>query len=132
MNRLLALFNLLAWRFTQLWQWILRETGLRRVYVIKQVDDEPDNCKSWVLYVIEDVGRPWAAAMACPCGCGQVLHMNLIPDTKPVWKLERHRDGSPTLSPSVWRREGCHSHFFYGAEKSSGPKKYGSPQQMEE
>jgi hypothetical protein len=37
--------------------------------------------------------------------------MNLIPDTKPVWKLTEEQDGAVTLQPSVWRREGCGCHF---------------------
>jgi hypothetical protein len=63
-------------------------------------------------YEIEDTGKPWAAAMDCPCGCGNTLHINLLPDTRPVWSLKMESGGAPTLAPSVWRREGCGSHFI--------------------
>ena len=36
--------------------------------------------------------------MACPCGCGNAFHVNLIPDAKPVWTLKipfDHRDSDP-------------------------------------
>ncbi|WP_236819161.1 DUF6527 family protein [Alicyclobacillus ferrooxydans] len=50
--------------------------------------------------------------MLCPCGCGEVLHMSLHPDGRPRWELTRHPDGTVSLSPSVWRKVGCRSHFF--------------------
>jgi len=104
--------GLLGWYWAQLWHRLLREPKWQRVYLMRRVHDEPDRCDLGILYVIEDTGRPWAAAMACPCGCGAPLHMNLIPDAKPVWTLKIEADGAPTLAPSVWRRDGCHSHFF--------------------
>jgi hypothetical protein len=84
----------------------------RHVYTIQRVDEEPDQFSSGIVYVIEDAGQAWAAAMACPGGCGQVLHMNLLLDTKPVWRLTLDASGSATLSPSIWRREGCGCHFW--------------------
>jgi hypothetical protein len=112
MTWLVSLVPLVAWQWSRLWHWILREPKWQRVHLVKHVDDEPEKCDAGILYVIEDTGRPWAAAMACPCGCGQALHMNLIPDTKPVWNLKHESNGTPTLAPSVWRQEGCRSHFF--------------------
>jgi Family of unknown function (DUF6527) len=90
----------------------LRDCLRREVlYRLERVDDEPTKPKPNILYVVEDGGRLWSALMACPDGCGQVLHMNLIPDTKPVWRLTEHADRTATLHPSVWRREGCGCHF---------------------
>jgi hypothetical protein len=40
-----------------------------------------------------------------------MLHMNLLPDSYPVWELTIDRGGVPTLHPSVWRQEGCGCHF---------------------
>src|SRR5450759_461276 len=78
----------------------------------ERVDDEPETGEPGKIYVVEDGGVSWAAVMACPGSCGQMLHMNLLPDVHPVWKLTEHSDGSVSLSPSVWRREGCGCHFF--------------------
>lgn len=82
-----------------------------RPYQMQRVREEPDRLQPNVLYVIEDTGRDWAACMACPGGCGQILHMNLLPDSRPVWNLRVERGDVPTLTPSVWRREGCGCHF---------------------
>jgi Family of unknown function (DUF6527) len=110
-NRVAEFLNLIAWYWARLWHWALRVPIWGHVHVVQYVDDEPDQCKPGVLYVIEDAGRPWTAVMACPCGCGNALHMNLIADTQPVWALKIDGRGTPTLAPSVWRREGCRSHF---------------------
>ena len=72
----------------------------------------PERLKSRYLYIVQEDGFEEQAAMLCPCGCGRVLHMNLLPDDRPCWKLTRHEDGTPSLHPSVWRKKDCGSHFW--------------------
>jgi hypothetical protein len=54
---------------------------------------------------------PRWAVFRCPCGCGELLTINLDPRTGPHWRLLRSRS-RVSLSPSVWRTSGCHSHFI--------------------
>jgi len=61
----------------------------------------------------EEDGFQEQAAMICPCGCRSVLHMNLLPDERPCWRVTRHDDGTATLHPSVWRKKECGSHFWF-------------------
>jgi hypothetical protein len=82
------------------------------LFRVSYVDDEPKRPSPRTVYVIRDAGKDWAAVMTCPGGCGQALHMNLILDSKPVWKLTEHPGGTLSLSPSVWRRQGCGCHFW--------------------
>ena len=79
---------------------VVREGSLPRVFA-------PD-----AVYILEEDGEPWQASMRCPCGCGAILDMNLLPDDKPVWRTSIGKNGSATLHPSVWRTVGCKSHFF--------------------
>jgi hypothetical protein len=72
----------------------------------------PKKLKRRVLYVVQEDGFEEQAAMICPCGCGAVLHMNLLPDERPCWTLTRHDDRTVSLAPSVWRQKACGSHFF--------------------
>lgn len=65
------------------------------------------------LYIVEEDGYQEQAAMLCPCGCGNVLHMNLLTDERPCWRVTTHTDGTATLHPSVWRKTGCQSHFWF-------------------
>ncbi len=86
------------------WSW-------RRKFRISLAEEMPDNVKKCTLYAIGE-GSPWLAALQCPCGCGDVIQLSLIEDESPRWSLRREKDGTATLSPSVWRRKGCRSHFF--------------------
>jgi len=64
------------------------------------------------LYIVEEDGFQEQAALVCPCGCKQILHLNLLTDERPCWQVKQHQDGTATLQPSVWRRKGCRSHFW--------------------
>ena len=75
------------------------------------VDELPDSVAQRRLYLIGN-GVPRSAALLCPCGCGEVIQLSLLPDDSPSWTVSFDRDGLPTLSPSVWRTKGCRSHFF--------------------
>lgn len=77
-----------------------------------QVDDLPDQLAPGKLYLLGEGRFLWAIAMRCPCGCGDIIHMNLLPDARPSWRLIRHFDGTVSLHPSIWRQKGCRSHFF--------------------
>ena len=73
----------------------------------------PSKLKKNSLYIVSEDGFEEQAAMLCPCGCAQILHMNLLPDDRPLWRVTRHADGSTSLRPSVWRQKGCRSHFCF-------------------
>jgi len=76
------------------------------------VDDVPDKLDNRIIYIIENEGYYWQAAMVCPCGCNKILHMNLINDYHPSWKFEINKRKIITLQPSINRMVGCKSHFF--------------------
>lgn len=49
--------------------------------------------------------------MACPCGCGSELPINLDRRTGPAWRLYESQNGT-SVYPSVWRDTDCESHFI--------------------
>ena len=55
--------------------------------------------------------RPRLFVLSCPCGCGEVLPINLDGRAGPAWRLYRGPRGT-SLYPSVWRETGCQSHFI--------------------
>ena len=75
-------------------------------------DDLPDPPAAHRVYLVGEDGVLWYAAMLCPCDCGATLHMSLHKEGTPRWKATPHRDGTISLSPSVWRKIGCRSHFI--------------------
>lgn len=65
-----------------------------------------------IVYVIGDDECQWAAVLLCPCGCGETIHLSLVTDTAPSWRVQKHKRGRVSLLPSVWRTVGCKSHFI--------------------
>ncbi len=79
---------------------------------VVRTDELPERLSPAHLYVVGEQGEDWFAAMKCPCGCGAAIDLNLVPPGRPCWRLTIHADGSPSLSPSVWRQVACGAHFF--------------------
>lgn len=78
----------------------------------ERVEEFPDRLKASTFYVAGEERYPWAAAMLCPCGCGDVIELNLLEQASPYWSIRQNSDGTITLIPSVWRTKGCRSHFL--------------------
>jgi hypothetical protein len=55
--------------------------------------------------------RKWAH-FKCPCGCKDVVSLSLMKTHGPNWILRVSAFGQPTLYPSVWKKDGCESHFW--------------------
>jgi hypothetical protein len=73
-------------------------------------DDLPDRPRGRRVYA---VGTPtWRAAFVCPCGCGDVVDLSMTPQIQPFWTLTADGTRRATLSPSVWRKGACQSHYF--------------------
>lgn len=77
-----------------------------------KVEDFPETLESARVYLAGEGTNLWGAAMICPCGCGEVIELNLLKQARPCWSAEEHPDGTISLVPSVWRQRGCRSHFF--------------------
>lgn len=104
--------NWLAALFRRARAWLLgRLVRPYRTYVVEEA--LPRRLRKRVLYVVREDGFEEQAAMVCPCGCQRILHMNLLPDERPCWRLTQHQDGTATLHPSVWRQKDCGSHFWF-------------------
>ena len=76
------------------------------------ITDPPDFLSSEHVYLVGAEGSPSFALMVCPCGCGATLAANLLPGATPRWSWDVHNDGTISLHPSLWRIEGCRSHFL--------------------
>src|SRR5689334_15370230 len=55
---------------------------------------------------------PKWAMLQCPCGCKETLTLSLMRKHAPSWEIKRDRWQRISLSPSVWKNDGCKSHFF--------------------
>jgi len=95
-------------------RWLLAKWPWRkpRLFRSERVEEFPDALQRAKVYLAGEGENIWAAAMICPCGCGDVIELNLLKQARPCWSVQEHQDGSVSLEPSVWRRKGCKSHFF--------------------
>lgn len=82
------------------------------IWLFEHVEDFPDEPAPGRVYLAGDAGEFWGAAMTCPCGCGETIELNLLPQVRPRWSVPSAASGPATLMPSVWRRSGCKSHFI--------------------
>ena len=80
--------------------------------VQEQGDTLPAVVRKNSLVHMVDAGKSWSVGFQCPCGCGEVIELLLLPEVEPHWSLTVDRLNRPTLSPSVWKATGCRSHFW--------------------
>jgi|SRR5579862_2668756 len=98
--------------WVRVWNWLRGLWRREKPYRVMQIEELPDRVRPGCLYALGGPARPWSAALVCPCGCGELLHLSLLPEDCPTWSLSVDGRDLPTLYPSVWRKDGCRSHFF--------------------
>lgn len=60
---------------------------------------------------------PRLLLISCPCGCKEEFPINLDPRAGPAWKLFIGKHTGISLFPSVWREDGCESHYVIWRNK---------------
>ena len=96
---------------------ILNNTLLRYKYIdyaVSFTDTQPNQGEIPLKTVVIVGGKGWVkwAFMRCPCGCNEVLTLSLMQSYRPNWRVKIDWLNRLTLSPSVWKKDGCNSHFF--------------------
>lgn len=71
----------------------------------------PDILDGMMYCVVSSKKLKWSL-FRCPCGCGSVVTLSLQNIHSPKWRLSQTATGRPTLHPSVWKDNGCRSHFW--------------------
>ena len=84
----------------------------RRALRIVQGDSLPARMPRRDLVLARDDGEDWCVGLRCPCGCGHVIELLVVAEAKPRWDVYVDSKGLPTLSPSIWLKNGCRSHFW--------------------
>jgi len=102
---------------TRGWRWLTGWLRPQRPFGLKyfEGDELPDTIRPRTLVVAREGDELWSAGMICPCGCGRRIELMLLPGVKPRWDVCVDDRGLPSLSPSVWARTGCRSHFWLRA-----------------
>ena len=103
------------WTFDSAKAFLMKEVGLSPAFAKSEVERYTgqaefvrsrgeEMARAEVLRKVGERGEDWYAALVCPCGCKEVIDLNLVPPGRPCWTLTTYSNGSPTLSPSIWRR----------------------------
>lgn len=92
--------------------YFLKENKRERVYFkFKFCRDEPETITDKTVFIIGERPNFWKVCFKCPCGCNEVISLNLLKKASPCWRFSI-RWSSITIYPSIWRRVGCKSHFY--------------------
>lgn len=91
---------------------VFGEWWLDRRIEIAEGDFLPATMPKRNLILVRDGAEDWSVGLVCPCGCGRTIELLLIAEANPHWHLAVGSRGRPTLTPSVWLRDGCRSHFW--------------------
>lgn len=81
-------------------------------YHFLYLDELPDKVCHKTIYIIGEIKRPWLIAFNCPCGCKDVVQLNLLKEAEPCWRFKIDMKKKISISPSIWKTTGCKSHFF--------------------
>lgn len=87
------------------------ERYFHEIRVVSSTSEAPAALSDERTFVIVERGMPRVAMFPCPCGCGDVITLNLDRRVGPAWRLFRHKN-EVSLRPSIWREDGCQSHFI--------------------
>jgi len=97
------------------WRKLWTKFGPRHRLQVIEGDSLPAKLPRRSLVLACEDGENWCVGLQCPCGCGEVIELLVVPEAKPRWDIAVDAKGWPSLSPSVWRQKGCCSHFWIRA-----------------
>ena len=92
------------------WRWIWNAWPWSRWRII-YVEDAPEVPAIGGVYIVGGRKHPFQAVMDCPCGCRSPIWLDLMPGNGQRWTAQEGTHGIASLKPSIWRTDGCRSHF---------------------
>lgn len=97
-----------------IWSWLRSLfSNQPKPYDTVRVEELPDRLRERTVYLVGEGKNLWVAAMTCPCGCNETIQLNLLAGRRPKWSVSETPNYTVSLHPSVWRKSGCKSHFFF-------------------
>jgi len=81
------------------------------IFHYKFISDIPYLLKRNQIYIIQDGNEPDTIVFKCPCGCKNIIHLNLLSDCSPQWSFTLKKK-KISIYPSIATKRGCKSHFW--------------------
>lgn len=88
-----------------------RRRSFRGVVYVSSDRDPSPMIRDRFLVLVGSTERPKWARFSCPCGCGEILALNLMRSLSPRWEVQVSDDGKADVFPSVHSLP-CDSHFW--------------------
>jgi len=106
----------MLWLWKQIQKWYSRFLRLLGLYeqrwTAKHTNEVPDDPEINTVYIIGENEHRWKAVFNCPCGCRELIQLNITSEGRPRWDVIENEDQTVTIRPSVNRIRGCCSHFI--------------------
>ncbi len=81
-------------------------------YEYKIMKELPTVLEDNIIYLEGENKKVWTCAFKCPCGCNDIVYLNLIKNVEPCWKIKFHWFNKLSIYPSIRKIVGCKSHFI--------------------
>jgi len=73
---------------------------------------KPEEIKKNIVYIVGGKNYVKWAYLKCPDCCGETILLSLVSNKGPSWKIKQDKKGRVTRYPSIFKQDGCRSHFF--------------------
>jgi hypothetical protein len=93
-------------------QFRYRDVFYPRVAIVADQSTAAQRLAPGVIVVIAAAQTPKMLRFLCPCGCGEIITVNLMARVGKAWRLTFIPKRGVSLWPSVWLDVGCQSHFI--------------------
>ncbi len=111
--------RLFFWLFDPIRRWWRRRKRRKAFSGAVQLESSVDpglQLKAGKLVLVGPKEKPKWLRFQCPCGCGDVIALNLMASHYPRWTVEIHKDGTLSAMPSIDATT-CGSHFWIRRNK---------------
>lgn len=89
-----------------------RDVFYPRIAVVRSQASAIAKLAPGIIAIISPQNKPKSVKFLCPCGCGEIISINLIRESGRAWRLYFSEKSGISLIPSVWLDSGCESHFI--------------------
>jgi hypothetical protein len=95
-----------------------RDVRYTQILRARDQSEAREQMKAGVLVLVMPNEQPKSLKFLCPCGCGEIVSVNLMPGNESAWTLDYKPKRGISLWPSVWLTAGCGSHFILRNNKA--------------
>ena len=82
-------------------------------YKTKWIEDVPIKIHKKTVYILGGKNHPFQVIMRCPRFCKKNIYLNISKQYKKRWNVVKHKNGTISISPSIWIKDQCNCHYWF-------------------